>query len=627
MDGRRRWSRYGLAFGAAVAVLLVAALLGERHLQRPLLRMFERHLHHPLRLGGRFEAHLLSPHPRLDATDLEIGNPPWSAPGSLGHIARVDIRLAWRFGWWPLEIERVELGGAEWHLRRDAEGRANWTARAEGAGAGPPLIRSLVMPEARVDVQDERRHLTFTGQVSAGDAGAGPAPVLTVEATGTLNGRPATLHIEGEPLATARRERPYHFTLLERSAPSQLSAQGYFLHPFDFREIEGLFQAKGPTLRDAYYLVGLKLPQTVPFSASGRMSRRNLHFSYADLRVTAGDSDLDGSLEVDSAGGQPHTTGELRSQQLRLVDLGGHHGEAQSLVPDTPLPLRGLRRSELRIRYRAQHVDLGKERLSELSLLVDAHAAALRIEQAHAQLAGGELSGEAQLDAHSAVPAARLELRLQKLQLEQLQPPGRAPFATGTLDGRLQLAGAGPTWRALAEGAHGEATLVIPEGTMRRALAELASAELAGALGVLRHNTQETPIRCAVATLSAQDGVVRTGTLLLDTDATLLSGAGELHLADQTVQLRIRGRPKHPTLALRSEVTVTGPLKHPHFGIEKRAALLQGGAAVALGALLTPLAAGLAFVDPGLTHGADCGALLAEARSEAHDSAAGPVTH
>ena len=60
----------------------------------------------------------------------------------------------------------------------------------------------------------------------------------------------------------------------------------------------------------------------------------------------------------------------------------------------------------------------------------------------------------------------------------------------------------------------------------------------------------------------------------------------------------------------------SGPLLRPHLGVDKRGALVQGGGALALGALLPPLSAALAFVDAGLAHAADCGALLKEASTE-----------
>jgi uncharacterized protein involved in outer membrane biogenesis len=86
-----------------------------------------------------------------------------------------------------------------------------------------------------------------------------------------------------------------------------------------------------------------------------------------------------------------------------------------------------------------------------------------------------------------------------------------------------------------------------------------------------------------------------------------------VHLDTEALDLRLRGRPKKPQLALRSAVTVGGTLSHPQVRLVGGEVAAQAGAAVALGVLLTPLAAVLAFVNPGLQRDADCAALLAQA--------------
>jgi hypothetical protein len=60
---------------------------------------------------------------------------------------------------------------------------------------------------------------------------------------------------------------------------------------------------------------------------------------------------------------------------------------------------------------------------------------------------------------------------------------------------------------------------------------------------------------------------------------------------------------------------VRGTLKHPAFSTEAKKPMAQAGGAIALGVLLTPVAAMLAFVDPGLAKDSDCGALLAEVKA------------
>jgi hypothetical protein len=63
---------------------------------------------------------------------------------------------------------------------------------------------------------------------------------------------------------------------------------------------------------------------------------------------------------------------------------------------------------------------------------------------------------------------------------------------------------------------------------------------------------------------------------------------------------------------LRAPISVGGSLSKPSVGIKPEKTLLQAGAGTVLAALLTPIAAVLAFVDPGLAKNADCSALMAQ---------------
>jgi hypothetical protein len=73
---------------------------------------------------------------------------------------------------------------------------------------------------------------------------------------------------------------------------------------------------------------------------------------------------------------------------------------------------------------------------------------------------------------------------------------------------------------------------------------------------------------------------------------------------------------------------VQGRLQDPQFGVKGGQVAAQTGIAAALGALITPLAALLPFVDPGLAEDADCGALIAQAgrQGAAVTAATSPLT-
>jgi hypothetical protein len=617
------WTLLGL--GVLLAVFATALAIGSHHLEEPLLRALTARTGREIQVEGTFAARLLSLHPQLTATEVSIGNPPWMPPGTLAHIGRLSLDLDWQLAMPPVRIRRLEMEHAVLHLLRDAAGRTNWHLQETGAGKGAPLIASLSVPDAHVDLHDERRHLEFRGIVSAGDAGAGPAPpLLRIEGAGQLNGRAATFSLDGDALAQARRDQPYHFRLKEHSGATHLSGGGFLQQPFDFRDLHGSFTAAGPDMKDLYFLVGLSLPDTGPFHLSGKLTRQGKRFVYSDLAVSSGKSDLGGTLSVDSSGGRSRIEADLSSGWLRLADIGaraaGREPEAPSTpelrVPDTPLRLGGLHRSDWRIRYRARTVELADQTLERLSALVSVDRGVLSVERFDTSLAQGTLSGSARLDARGEVPRGELELLAAQVELDQLKSAsGHEPPLGGALSGRVHLSGVGKSLHELAATANGTLTAVVPHGVMRASIAQLTSLNLSGALGVALKHAAQTEIRCGVASLEARDGVASVHSFVLDTHDALLTGSGSINMDSETLDLTLRGLPKKPALVLRSAVSVKGTLAHPQARLVGHDLLVQAGTAVALAVVLTPVAAVLAFVSPGLTHDADCASLVAQAKA------------
>lgn len=610
-----------MLLAATVLLGLAALAVAERHLKGPLLRAIAARTGREIHLDT-LEARLLSLHPTLTATELQVGNPPWMPAGDTAHVGKVTLRLRWRFALPPLRIRRLELEGTRLYLRRDLAGRANWQAAADGPGAGPPLIQSLSMPGAQVVLADERRHLKFRGTVSAADAvGSDGLPPLRIEGAGELNGRAATFVVEGDPLLQVRKERPYAFTFKEQSGATHLSGHGALEQPFDFRRVHAELAARGPDLKDLYYLLGLRLIDTGAFQASAKLIRTGKRFEYRDLKATSGSSDVSGALSVDSTGARPRIEGQLESRRLRFADLGaraaGRAPEAAEgpalRVPATPFRLTGLRRSDAAVKVRLHALEIGPQTLQAVSAVVTADKGVLSIEKLKGSLGGGTVSGDARLEARHQTPRGELNLVLADLPLEQLRGPEGGPAALrGPLSARLQLTGSGDSWHALAASANGTATAVIPHGAVRAAAADAASLDLSGALGLLLKSDKETPIHCAVAGLEAHEGVLSLRSFAIDTDRSLITGGGEIHMDTEALDLRLQGRPKKAQLALHSALAIRGTLSHPQFRLAGRGAATQLVAATALGVVLTPIAAVLAFVNPGLQRDADCAALLAQ---------------
>jgi uncharacterized protein involved in outer membrane biogenesis len=119
------------------------------------------------------------------------------------------------------------------------------------------------------------------------------------------------------------------------------------------------------------------------------------------------------------------------------------------------------------------------------------------------------------------------------------------------------------------------------------------------------------PIRCGVVEFKVTDGDARAGRLLIDTQPVLITGNGHVSLTDEKVDLNIAGKPKKIGFTrIRAPINLRGTLRDPSVSLSVPSLVEQGGIAVAAGVLLTPLAALLAFIDPGLAKDQNCSALL-----------------
>jgi hypothetical protein len=218
------------------------------------------------------------------------------------------------------------------------------------------------------------------------------------------------------------------------------------------------------------------------------------------------------------------------------------------------------------------------------------------------------------------MPVTELDLRLTNARIEQLIPAtagGGIPL-TGALTGRARLTGAGDSVHRAFANANGEVMVVVPGGEIREAFAELMGINVVKGLGLLLSKNQDkTPIRCAVAHFDAKGGVLTADRIVFDTGPVLGTGSGSINMGTERLDFRLQGHPKTFRLVrLMAPITVKGPIRGPKLGVEPGKAIAQGGLAVALGAVISPLAAVLPFIDPGLAKDANCGALIAEGQRQ-----------
>ena len=225
----------------------------------------------------------------------------------------------------------------------------------------------------------------------------------------------------------------------------------------------------------------------------------------------------------------------------------------------------------------------------------------------------GKLAGVARFDTRGDSALATIDLRLSDLRLDQFKSKTatQSPLS-GTLQSRAHLQGHDDSVHDIAADSNGTIAVLIPQGEIRQSLADLTGIDVANCLGLLLSgNLKSAGIRCGIADFQVKDGDARAERLTIDIEPVLVTGNGQINLSDEKLDLNIAGRPKKlPLTRVRAPINVRGTLRHPSIGISAPDLIKQGSVAAAAGLLLTPVAALVAFIDPGLAKDQNCVALL-----------------
>jgi AsmA family protein len=618
-----------LALTALVAaVVVLCAVLDAGYFHRPLIRAMTAHAGRKIQIES-VETRLLSRQPQVTAAHVTIGNPPWTPPGVTAEIDKIRVVFQLPGFGHSSGTRRLEMDGATLHLIRDAKGHANWqrTDPDQGPEADLPLIRSLSIRGARVVLDDALRRLQFDGTVSAEDVQSTAAmPPLRIQGAGELNGKAATFEITGDPLAAAGRQHPYGFAFAEQAAGSHLTGSGSLMRAFDFDDIDAEFTAAGEDLLDLYVLTGVNLINTGRYRLSGKVARRGTHTRFSQLIVTTGQSDVQSNVSIDSTSGRAKFAANFESKLVRTADIGlraagrEHDPEAgKLLLSNATLNPSAMRRGDWVVQFHAHRVEVGRVELHEVSAKMTIEHGVVVVAPLLADLYDGKLMAHLRLDARTDSPTSDVDLKITGAQLGEFDhKEGSQPPAEGALQARVMVKGQGRSIHQVAASADGTVTAVVTHGTVRSSLAELTGIDLRALGLMLAKDKKETGIRCIVAGFQAHDGTLSAQSLVLDTDPVLITGQGQLHLDSESLDFALRGHPKSLRLfRLRTPVLVRGTLVHPAIAVQAGNAAAQTAAAVALSAVLTPLAGALAFVDPGLAKDADCASLEAQVTASA----------
>jgi uncharacterized protein involved in outer membrane biogenesis len=651
-----RFNRIPLAarwIGGIVIVLLLfvltLGLMDWNAARGPLSRTLSRHLDRQITIGS-MRVHLFSATPSADVENLTIANPDWAGGGNMIELPRLHVAVVLsQLFLARLVLQTLEIDNPKVSLLRREDGSANWDfnkppqSKSQKPAHFPPL-RHFALRGGSLAVDDAIRKLTFNGTVGASESGAGhSSEPFQLHGQGTLNKEPFKLQFQGDALLDIKLDHPYRFRADIDAGPSSARISGNIAKPFDFGGVDADIQVQGQNLANLYYLTNLALPLTPPYQLAVRLHRDGNHFDLDNLVGKIGRSDMRGRGTVDLAeqDGRPRLTATLASRSLNLGDLGVALGAgvpqpdngskpsqtpAPNAEPISPLLLPTfefqfdrLRAMDAAVDFRADSIQAEKVPIKNVSFRLKLDRGVLIVDPLDFELPAGKLAGQIRLNSSGGAPDTSMDIRLSDIHLDQFKTKkSPQPALDGVMQGRLRLEGRGNSVHAIAAHANGTMSAVIPHGEMREAFAELAGIDVVRGLGLLLGKNDKTAaIRCGIAEFELKDGDAQAQRLLVDTQNVLVRGDGHITFSDEKLDLNLKGEPKKVRFdRLRSPINVRGTLRHPTVGLSTPAVVKQGAVAAALATIGTPIAAALAFIDPGLAKDQDCSGLTDEAQGK-----------
>ena len=619
------WTSLGL-LALAIAVLL--ALWDWNWFKRPIEHQVEARTGRDFEIRGNLDVDL-GWTTTVTAGDVRFGNAAWSKQPDMAEAGRVAIDILVK----PLFSGRVRIPLVRLHqpvlrLEKGKDGAGNWDFLPEDEDSSDSdlQLRRLWIRSGQLSYRDPAVETDVEVSVDSVAGEAGQAPPIVVEGGGHWQGSRFTLRGRAEsPLDLQDPDSPYRIQAHAEAGATTADASGTLLDPLRLRDFDLQLALAGKDLADLYPLLGIALPPTPPYALDGHFTRelegKHATWHYDDFTGKVGDSDLRGDASVTTGGARPFLRGNLASNKLDFDDLAGFVGAENKakqrasarLLPDTPYNLDKLRAMDADVRLRAGRIEAPKLPLDDMDAHLLLEAGVLRLDPLDFGVAGGTIRSTIRMDARESPIRTRADINARGLNLGPLLPDVElAKEAVGRISGDIALDGAGNSIADMLGSSSGNASVGMGSGRISNLVMELAGLDIAEALKFLVQGDRQIPIRCAFGDFAVNNGVMTTRALAFDTTDTIIVGEGNISLKHETLDLKLRPRPKDRSLLVfRSPLIVEGTFKQPRFHPDYGRVTLRAAIALALGSIAPP-AALLATLELGPGEDSGCGGSYAK---------------
>ena len=655
-----KWTA-GLLLAPVLLAVLFIAIFGWNWLRGPIERMTLEKTGRELVIGGDLQLKFGWPLPRIRASAVTFANPAWAREKQMVAADAVEVavdlpQLLRR----NIVLPEVRLERPVVFLEQGSGGRKNWLLDANQQDEQARIrIDRVLLDHGRLGYDDAAQKTSIRAELSTGlstSTAQSAGEELSFTAQGQYKGMPLKAQGTGGSVLGLRDEStPYRLKVDLTVGHTGVKADGTITSLLKFSAMDMRLSVRGDSLAQLFPLLGIALPQTRAYATEGHIVHSGRSWRYEKFSGRIGDSDIAGSLQVDTGGKRPAMKAQLESKLLDLADLGpligarpgsvdaarqaaappsaSHAGSPPSntapaataqaqpararVLPDLPFNTERWDSVDAEVTLKAKTIRRAKALpLENLMVHLSLRDSVLTLDPLNFGVAGGQLSAVISLDGRQDPIQARAQVRARKILLAKLFPTiALSKTSIGQINGEFDLAGKGNSVGRMLANSNGKVGLVVANGEISKMMMEKIGLHLWEMLVLKVSGDKLVKLRCAIADFDVKQGVMHADGLVFDTEVTTIVGTGSIDLGQERLDLTLNPNTKDTSLvALHSPIYVRGTFARPEVSVDKGRVALRAIGAIALG-IASPVLALIPLIDAGPGKDSDCRKLVREAKA------------
>lgn len=609
-----------------------------------------------VRVKGDFQLYFNPIDTKFYAEGLTISNPAWATRKNLFESQVIDTNIATvplifgnrRLNWLNLLNGTLDL---EW----DATGKHNtWTLGDPNKPGKPfemPVIRRALVAGTNVRYRAPQLQLLADIDIDTVRAtGRHLDNVIRFGGGGTMRQRPFTLSgsllSPNETVAGGRNQLVLH----AGAAGNTVDVRGTLPSATQVEGAHLKFEARGANLASLFDFLGVAVPETRRYTISSNLTKAGSSWRFTGLRGMFGDSDIAGAMTISMPKTRLKIDADLASRVLDIIDVGPWIGYSPErldrmgakgaivqdgghprVLPDAPLRVEAIKTFDAHVDYRVAAVRMEHFPVSNIGLTLDLDHSLLKLSPLTFDVAGGHLASDIAINARVPAVVTDYDIRLSQTPMGRLLGKFGVEQSgtTGVLKARVNMRGVGNTVHDSLSTANGRIAIIMPAGTFWTRNVQLSELDIGTFVWKMWQKKLKDPVQinCGLIAFTVRDGIAAADPILIDTKKNVIGGRGAFSFRTEALDLKFEADAKtFSLLSAQSPIGLGGYFAAPSVDVVSKELIARGIVGVGLGVVASPLAAVIAFIDPGDAENTACGPVLAGARGSAqHEKDGGRV--